>query len=277
MHTRYLNKPSAGSLAELIVVAACCCAAAETPQAEKLRSDLKREPFERSVLAPYMKAPNPAIISAVREAFLEANDPTADGQRSFADIPRAIERRVKKRQLAFALCTMKGDDGTAFNYLLKLADQGVSSDAPMVLSLDRDGKEVRGKTSPEFDEWSGRHGMDVKEAATFEVAVYIEDLVMLSALRDPRSKPTFERGLQSNNLTIVSACIFGLGSLNATDSIPLIRSATQKTMGLAAARDGFAVSLTGFKGPEATSIIRKEFAGTPILPVYEKCIQKRSK
>src|SRR5271165_7170092 len=201
MHMPYLNRPATQRLLA-VLMAVATFAFAETPEAERLRAGLKREPFEPSVLAPYLKSPDPMTISVVREGFLETVDPTEDGQRYFADVPRAIGARAKKRELAFALCEMKGDDGTAFGYLLRLAGQGVSSDAPMVLSLDSDGKEVKGKTSPLFDEWSARHGMSVKEAATFEIAVYAEDLVVLCGLRDPRSRSTFERGLHSNNLGV---------------------------------------------------------------------------
>ncbi len=274
----YLNRlPLLGTQKFLAgFVAVVAFAFAETPNSEQLRADLKHEPFAPSVLAPYLKSRDPKIISVVKEEFLETVDPTEDGQRSFADVQRAIEARAKKRELAFALCKMKADDGTAFNYLLRLASQGITSDAPMIYLLDGDGNLVRGKTSHLFDEWSASHGMNVKEATTFEIAVYVDDLVILRGLRDPRSKGTFERGLRSNNLAVVSVCIFGLAALDDLDAIPLIHSAAQKTMGFAVGRDTFAVALASFKGDEAVSTIRKEFSGTPILPAYEKCIQKRS-
>jgi hypothetical protein len=272
MHMNYSNRRACG-VVSFLALALCTHPASLLSQsiaALKLRDDLRREPFSRAYLTPYYKTADSQIISIVQEEFLLASDPTVESRGPYVDVSKALAARDRKRSLAYALCRMKVDDGTASTYLMKLAEQAITSDAPMVSPIGDDGNEVKGKTSVAFEQWCRAHGVTVKEAATLEILVYPEDVFQIALLEDPKFKGIFEKGVRSNNLSIIGASIEGLVRLDAEESIPGIRAAYFQRARPNAANVIFASSLARFNGESAERMIRKEFKGSPLLPMYDR-------
>jgi len=246
----------------LIIVIVSNIVFAETQVAQKLREDLRRQPFDASLLTDYVKDPTPEITGIFWSEFQAASDRTTEG-------------RERKQAIAAALCRMRVDDGRASAYLASLAEEAINSDAPVVFTVGKDGRQVKGKISPAFDKWSKEHGLKTEDAVRLELFTYTQDMLQLIYLSDPKYIYLFRRGLESHNLGVALTCVYALARLNDLSSLPWILAATKRNADSPEFVEGVAIGLTTFVGESATGEIRRVFAGTPALAAYEKFIASR--
>lgn len=224
---------------------------------QKLGADLRRQPFSEALINEDLRVLTPELIELVSAEFRNTSDYTKEG-------------RKKKQALAATLCRVRADHGDCSSYLAQLAQEAIDSDAPPVPLLDKDGQEIRGKISPLFEEWATKHNMSVGAAAERELFTYPADVLRLSSLEDPKFIHLFRRGVASRNLGVAAASISALGRLNDLASLPAILAAEQNGEATPRVYQAFALGLMKFENPAAVNEIRRIFAGTPVIALFER-------
>lgn len=71
------------------------------------------------------------------------------------------------------------------------------------------------------------------------------------------------------------ACVHALARLNDLSSLPWILAATKHNVDSPETAEAFAAVLLNFDGQAAAAEIRRVFAGTPVLAIYEKSVAYR--
>jgi hypothetical protein len=245
-----------------LVLVTAGIALGQTQAARKLREDLQQLPFNESIVIEDLRYPTSELVDVLWSEFRATPD-------------ASLEQRKKKQVIAAALCRMKADDGEASNYLVKLVEEAIRSEAPVVLAQDEHNREIKGKMNPAFEQWAAEHNLTARDAAARELFAYPGYVLELSYLVDPKFIYLFREGLKSRNQGVAVACISALARLNDLSSLPLISAAAKNWPNPAHASEAIAGALTKFEGQRATTEIRRIFASTAILSVYERYIANR--
>jgi hypothetical protein len=162
--------------------------------------------------------------------------------------------QLDKAKIAEALVKLGDKDDTYWDFLVQQATPAVDSDAPDLVNVDSQGKEVPG-LSPEFIAWAKAHNSDPNDAAAEAAYIYPGKIALLGETGDRRAIPLLRRALLSLNYLIEANGARGLAEIQDKDSIILILDACKKAP--AAAAGLIAESLVYFDDPQAQDAVDK--------------------
>jgi PBS lyase HEAT-like repeat len=180
--------------------------------------------------------PDPRILPALEEAFARHN------------------AKEEKQEIAVTLIRLGNKSATYFDFLAGFARAAVEDRTPYFIAFDRNGKEIRGQLSAEFENFCQLNGLDPKATAAKQFGDYIQDVHFLARAQDPRATEIFHRGLESPYPNVVGYSVEGLGRLQDTAAIPLIEKACERLKG---AQGVVAMALPWYGTPEAEALMER--------------------
>jgi hypothetical protein len=179
---------------------------AEQPRTvSELLSQLAKGPVDQSVFAELEnQQPEPRVILALADAFQK--------------------RQVKQERQWIALTALRlGDTSQRYLDLLMLyAKDAIEDRTPLFFAYGPTGEIVRGKTSPEFEQWCRDNHQDAKAIAATQFLVQPSDVRMLAKAEDSRAVSLLRRGLDSPNPLIIYYSAEGLAWLNDEPAINMV-------------------------------------------------------
>lgn len=175
-------------------------------------------------------------------------------QSLFAENPDAETKCI----IASALIKVGNRDDRYWSYLVSRARDSLDIDIPNPVSFGEDGKEIKGKISPEFDKWAKSQENTDEPWAKDPFFGPMLPLGLLGGTGDPRAIPLLRRGLLARSYLIEAVAAEGLAELHDKDSIQLILDACKRAP--ADAAFGIAMMLLQFNDPEAQA------AAEPFFP-----------
>ena len=172
-----------------------------------------------------------------------------------ADAVPVLEREFEKKgegtdrgKLANVLVRLGHKEGAYWNFLVKQATAAVSTDAPSILNVDKDGKSLD-NPSPSFVAWAAERHIPLEQAVEDQAFTYPGAIIDIATTGDPRAIPILRKAMYSTNPLIQTQAATGLAYLNDRDSIELIVAACSRANPRVAS--GIAESLVYFDDPRA--------------------------
>jgi len=204
----------------------------------ELLSRLASEQFDESVLqAIEGHPPDPRITPALEAAF---------GRRV---------AKSEKQEIAVTLLRLGDKSAEYFDFLAKYAREAVEDRTPCFIYVDANGRAVKGRFSPAFENWCALNGKDPKSVAAVQIGVYPRDVLFLARSQDPRAADLLRKGLDSPNPTVVAFSVEGLGRLQDAAAIPLIAKAYENLP--EDGRVAVAMELPWYSSPEAYRLMER--------------------
>jgi hypothetical protein len=197
----------------LLVIALLGAAASAAAQDElgSLLARLSEGPADRSILyAIEGQRPDPRTLPALEAAFEKG------------------ATKEEKQLIAATLLRLGEGAQTYFGYLAGYAASAVDDRTPMFIKYDSKGQSISGYLDPAFEGWCAQNGKNPHEVARLLATVYPADVRILAYAQDLQAVALFKRGLESSNALVVAYSVQGLGRLNDSGSIPLIRKSCDR-------------------------------------------------
>jgi len=166
------------------------------------------------------------------------------------------EYEIHKALYASILMRLGVNDEKYFNYLKEKADLILNDDRPYPLARDKEGKDIRGKLAPKFENWCKKNEIELRECLAQWLYTNPAIINYLGLTGDERFFPYLEAGINSSNRTIVKASANGLGILGDKRGIPLIEEALKNTKDVRD-QNRIARSLFFFNDPYAEELAQK--------------------
>jgi hypothetical protein len=179
------------------------------------------------------RRPDPRIIPALKSAF------------------EARGSKEEKQKIAGTLLRLGERSDAYFEFLATYVKQAVDDRSPSFIMYDSQGRFVQGQFSPTFENWCAQNGKDPRAVAALQFDVYPRDVSELAKAQDARAAALFKTGLESPHPLVVCFSVEGLGRLQDTSAIPLIRKTAERSRAIA---EAIAIALPWYSWPEAESL-----------------------